>query len=732
MELLQTVCVVTQQKQTVGDGDRLQLAMRTALADVQLICSRLGLTCRKVEYSHLEYGSTKALQDFFNSDVAIVDMTIKAQRLTLLHQMKVRTSMGLLGNVALLWHSGAEDTESVRSMLSESDRLVAYTVAAASPTGSVGTGPSGRRHCIVLPDGAGGGGGRLYGRLKRLVKEQRRSALARRQAAYLAEVRAALNQRMRPGELRARLAGMRERLDDPDLLSTEVLLTTLLAYRKAQDYSGMVTLIEHVGEQYNSSEGVQYYYAFALNRRNLPGDRQRALQVASAALEAADRPVPSLLALLGRIYKDLFTDSDCQDKETLSLSLHWYRQAFQAQPNEFSGINLATMLLAAGEGESQELQHVAMVINGMLGRRGSVETLTDYWLVASFFEVSVLTENYPKACQAAACMHRLEPPLWHLRLTLDKVALIHRFRQPKPTRLFTFWLDYFREMAADSPSLDDEAEEESLVELEAAPTAEFLALLAETESDEWPVRVLVRRGWLSVHGVSESIEVATESSSDVDAKSGGQFRLNLSEDQVRQVCLAQRHRRAAFVFTLCDDLRLLFSNRPARSAFYAAVAAHLPGVARGAEPGLRSGGFEPVLNFDYELTPSGQRRELGRGSFGIVYSAIELKRQMKIAVKEISEDRVPHVQALHEEIRLQSRLHHRNIVGLLGSVSEAGVVKIFMEQVPGGSLTALIKRVGALREDTTAHYSHQILQGLHYLHENRIVHRRHQVGQYPC
>uniref|UniRef100_A0A1I8H2C3 DUF4071 domain-containing protein n=1 Tax=Macrostomum lignano TaxID=282301 RepID=A0A1I8H2C3_9PLAT len=178
------------------------------------------------------------------------------------------------------------------SMLSESDRLVAYTVAAASPTGSVGTGPSGRRHCIVLPDGAGGGGGRLYGRLKRLVKEQRRSALARRQAAYLAEVRAALNQRMRPGELRARLAGMRERLDDPDLLSTEVLLTTLLAYRKAQDYSGMVTLIEHVGEQYNSSEGVQYYYAFALNRRNLPGDRQRALQVASAALEAADRRCP--------------------------------------------------------------------------------------------------------------------------------------------------------------------------------------------------------------------------------------------------------------------------------------------------------------------------------------------------------------------------------------------------------------------------------------------------------
>ncbi|NXS01676.1 M3K19 kinase, partial [Oxylabes madagascariensis] len=119
---------------------------------------------------------------------------------------------------------------------------------------------------------------------------------------------------------------------------------------------------------------------------------------------------------------------------------------------------------------------------------------------------------------------------------------------------------------------------------------------------------------------------------------------------------------------------------------------------------------------------------LGKGAYGTVYCGLTSQGQL-IAVKQVVLDPSDQLttekeyRKFHEEVDLLKTLKHVNIVTYLGTCLEDNILSIFMEFVPGGSISSILNRFGPLSEVVLCKYTKQILQGVAYLHDNCVVHR---------
>lgn len=79
--------------------------------------------------------------------------------------------------------------------------------------------------------------------------------------------------------------------------------------------------------------------------------------------------------------------------------------------------------------------------------------------------------------------------------------------------------------------------------------------------------------------------------------------------------------------------------------------------------------------------------------------------------------------AVRKELAVLKQLDHPNIVKCLGEECDDSCLRIYMEYVAGGSVTSLMRTFGSLQERQASNFTREILDGLAYLHSKGILHR---------
>ena len=80
------------------------------------------------------------------------------------------------------------------------------------------------------------------------------------------------------------------------------------------------------------------------------------------------------------------------------------------------------------------------------------------------------------------------------------------------------------------------------------------------------------------------------------------------------------------------------------------------------------------------------------------------------------------VDQLALEIRLQTCLHHRNILGMYGYFDDKTHLYIVLEYMEGGTLYEILKK-GKINETDAAMVIRQMTEALEHLHDLGIAHR---------
>ncbi|KAL1914214.1 uncharacterized protein VTP21DRAFT_9667 [Calcarisporiella thermophila] len=114
--------------------------------------------------------------------------------------------------------------------------------------------------------------------------------------------------------------------------------------------------------------------------------------------------------------------------------------------------------------------------------------------------------------------------------------------------------------------------------------------------------------------------------------------------------------------------------------------------------------------------------KIGQGASGGVYTAYQVGTNLSVAIKQMNLEQQPKKELIINEILVMRESQHRNLVNFIDSFLYRGALWVVMEYMEGGSLTEVVT-YNIMTEGQIACVCKEILEGIHHLHSNGVIHR---------
>ncbi|KAL0123337.1 hypothetical protein PUN28_005699 [Cardiocondyla obscurior] len=122
----------------------------------------------------------------------------------------------------------------------------------------------------------------------------------------------------------------------------------------------------------------------------------------------------------------------------------------------------------------------------------------------------------------------------------------------------------------------------------------------------------------------------------------------------------------------------------------------------------------------YEL-----EKTIGKGNFAIVKMATHVVTKSKVAIKIIDKTKLneENLAKIFREVHIMKRLRHPHIIRLYQVMETEKMIYLVTEYAPGGEIFDHLVRNGRMPEPEARRIFRQIVLAVHYLHQQRVVHR---------